>query len=194
MERGFEEFKATLLPMQTVGVQGDGRSYGKYLVGITGELDWDRTAKLAQVITNNIHEVNRVAYVFNRDSLASAESTPTKLTTDVISQLQEADDITNRILRAHKCIGLLSQMPVILCPVSFDKAGMRSIAIRPFFTPDFMTGLAALPNLKAYNKRQAKALNDAYYEIAKRLPSEVEGISAVMIDVTNKPPGTTEWE
>ena len=35
---------------------------------------------------------------------------------------------------------------------------------------------------------------DFLHKIAKRILKEVPGISQVFLDITNKPPATTEWE
>lgn len=47
---------------------------------------------------------------------------------------------------------LVSQMPVVLIPIHFDRdpvtrgpSCQRSVVLRPFKTQDFMTGSAALP-------------------------------------------------
>ena len=46
----------------------------------------------------------------------------------------------------------VSQMPVVLVPIHFDRSGgshqpscQHSAVIRPFITADFMTGIAAMP-------------------------------------------------
>ena len=46
----------------------------------------------------------------------------------------------------------ISQMPVVLIPVHFDRSNIerttsfqRSVVIRPFITQDFMTGIPAIP-------------------------------------------------
>ena len=54
-------------------------------------------------------------------------------------------------LGVYKCI---SQMPVVLIPVHFDRniqeiltypSCQRSVVLRPFISQDFMTGIPALP-------------------------------------------------
>mmetsp|Transcript_32982 Transcript_32982/g.29862 ORF Transcript_32982/g.29862 Transcript_32982/m.29862 type:complete len:85 (-) Transcript_32982:84-338(-) len=81
----------------------------------------------------------------------------------------------------------LSQVPVILAPVSFDEdSSKRSIAIRTFITNDFMTGVPAIPG--------KDIPEEVLTEMVERILKEVKGISRVMFDLTPKPPGTTEWE
>lgn len=176
----------TLLPIQTVGVQGDHRSYS-YLAGISGKKSWKKMFEIAREIPKKIHEINRVVYIFGAPITKSVtEITPTLLTKDVICQLQTADNIVNKILVKHKLINKLSQVPVILFPVNFGKKGERSIAIRTFITNDFMTGVPAVPGVDI----PVKAINEMVREILKKTP----GISRVVYDLTSKPPGTTEWE
>ena len=185
--QNYPRHKAHLLPVRTVGVQGDGRSY-KYLVGLEGPADWDTLFKLAASIPNNNHVANRVCYIFgddviNRDSLSV---TPTYLTHDVLDQNRQADAIVTEVLRKYDLMGKISQMPVVLFPVDFGVVGGRSIALRPFMTPDFMTGIAARP--------ETDIPLAALEEMVQTILAEVPGISRVVLDLSSKPPGTTEWE
>lgn len=84
-------------------------------------------------------------------------------------------------------------MPVILIPVHFDRdprtapvSYQHSIVVRPFITSDFMTGVPAVPG---------KDIPEAtVLEMARRVEANVVGVSRVLLDLTSKPPGTTEWE
>jgi GMP synthase (glutamine-hydrolysing) len=180
------EFSAHLLPVRTVGVQGDGRSY-KYLVGIQGPAKWDKLFTLAAKIPNNNHAINRVCYIFGEPvDRIKLGLTPTHLEENVIDQARHADDVVTRILRQHDLMNSISQMPVVLFPIDFGEPGSRSIALRPFLTPDFMTGIAARPG----GDLPISALND----MVRTVLAEVPGISRVVLDMSSKPPGTTEWE
>jgi GMP synthase (glutamine-hydrolysing) len=71
-------------------------------------------------------------------------------------------------------------------PLSFAKAGDRAIVLRPVNTSTFMTVQAMLPE---------RDLPKEFFEtISRRILKEVNGISQVFLDLTNKPPATTEWE
>lgn len=175
-----------LLPIQTVGVQGDGRTYS-YLAGISGAKDWKKLISLAREIPKKIHQINRIVYIFGKKiDKPITQITKTYLTPDVIKQLQLADDIVNKILFKNNLIKKLSQVPVILFPVNFGQENFRSIAIRTFITNDFMTGVPAVPGIDI----PIKVVNEMVREILKNVPS----ISRVVYDLTSKPPGTTEWE
>jgi len=179
-----KNISATLIPIQTVGVQGDGRTYS-YLAALSGEKDWTDLFFLAKLIPKVCHNINRVVYIFGEKIEGPiTEVTPTHLTQDTISQLREADDAVNTILTKYSLIRKLSQVPVVLFPVSFGE-GQRSVAIRTFITNDFMTGVPALPG---------EDISEACIDELARSVKSVKGISRVAYDLTSKPPGTTEWE
>ncbi|MDP1694787.1 MAG: glutamine-hydrolyzing GMP synthase [Candidatus Woesearchaeota archaeon] len=180
------DISATLLPVQTVGVQGDGRTYS-YLVGLSGARNWDALFSLAQAIPKQLHAVNRLVYVFG-DHISGpiTEITLTHLTPDVIQQLQHADAVVHEELVRHTLLQKLSQVPVVSFPVPFGVQGNRSIGIRTFITNDFMVGRPALPGRDIPEQ--------ALDTMVDRILKEVPGISRVCYDLTSKPPGTTEWE
>ncbi|HEX7018105.1 MAG TPA: glutamine-hydrolyzing GMP synthase [Patescibacteria group bacterium] len=181
-----DQIAVTLLPVQTVGVQGDGRTYS-YAVGLSGQSEWSTLRELALEIPKTIHDVNRVVYIFGEKiSSPVKEITPTTLSESVVDQLRAADSIVNQILLKYDLMRSLSQVPVILLPLHFGHEGARSIAIRTFITNDFMTGVPALPG----KEMPLEAVN----EMVTRILEEVPGIARVMYDLTSKPPGTTEWE
>jgi len=179
-------FQATLLPVQTVGVQGDGRSY-KYLTGLTGPAKWDELYQLAASIPNHNHATNRVCYIFGEPiDRQNLQITPTHLTKPVLEQLRQADAIVGEVLHAYDLFGNFNQLPVISFPVNFGQKDGRAIALRPFKTPDFMTGV---PGRVGEDFPEV-----ALQEIINKILTEVPGIARVAIDLTSKPPGTTEWE
>jgi GMP synthase (glutamine-hydrolysing) len=178
---------ADILPIRSVGVQGDGRTYS-YVAALSGEQDWHELFERAREIPKSVHAVNRVVYVFG-DKLTGKETdqviTPTLLTVDVLEQLRAADKIVNDILLEHSLQRSLSQVPVISVPVPFGQKGAHAIVLRPFITNDFMTGIAARPGIH---------LPDFVLEEMIEVLLVIPGVSRVMYDLTSKPPGTTEWE
>ncbi len=190
IQSGLKEFERagftlTVLPVKSVGVQGDGRSY-KYIVGVHGKRDWSAFADLAKEIPKKVHGINRLVYVFGGPLSEPWRMTPTVLTPENVLKLQAADEIVTTMLAEEGLIKTLSQVPVILAPLSFGVEGAHSIVLRPFITNDFMTGRPAIPGID---------IDETIVEgMASRIIAEVPGIARVLYDLTGKPPGTTEWE
>lgn len=189
------DIEATVLPVRSVGVQGDKRTYS-YVVGLSSneEPNWMDLLFLAKLIPRILHNVNRVCYVFGEKvQFQITDITHTTLNRYVLKQLRQADSVANEIIMQAGLYRKISQMPVVLIPLHFDRdptnripSCCRSVVLRPFITNDFMTGVPAIPgsiNLPL------QVLNKIVHEISK-----VDGISRVLYDLTSKPPGTTEWE
>ncbi|KAM7351414.1 GMP synthase burgundy isoform 1-T1 [Cochliomyia hominivorax] len=189
------KIQATVLPIRSVGVQGDARTYS-YVVGLSSshEPNWDDMLFLAKLIPRILHNVNRVCYVFGEPvQYQITDITHTTLNNYVIKQLRQADAIANEIIMQTGHYREISQMPVVLIPVHFDRdptnrtpSCSRSIVLRPFLTSDFMTGVPAIPGSE---QLPITVLDNMVQEISK-----LDGISRVLYDLTSKPPGTTEWE
>ena len=188
-ERENVDYSFSLFPVQSVGVQGDGRSYSSLVVisSKSNRVDWSHLLRLARDIPKQLHGVNRVAFAFGkpvaRNNLNSI--TVTHLTPDAILQLQQADDAVNSILLEYNLTKILSQVPVISIPADTGLKNHRCIVIRPFITRDFMTGVPALPG----KDLPLEALDRMVIAI-KQVPL----VACVLYDLTGKPPGTTEWE
>lgn len=201
------EMNATLLPIKSVGVQGDSRSYS-YVAAIStsqSPIPWRLLSKYAKIIPKLMHNINRVVYVFGPPVAYPVHSiTPTYLCQASVEKLQKADKIATDALFGKgldgkksselvDCGRKIQQMPVVMVPVHFDRdpatapnSYQHSFCIRPFITADFMTGIAAVPGEHIPEK--------TVLAMADGIISRVLGSSRVMIDLTSKPPGTTEWE
>ena len=82
-------------------------------------------------------------------------------------------------LRAEGLYDEIWQCPVVLLPLS--RTGGEAVALRPVNSVDGMTAaVSTLPTA-------------GLLELANRLQA-MEGIDAVLFDVSNKPPSTIEWE
>lgn len=181
---------ATLLPIKSVGVQGDCRTYS-YVAVLSCEAEpvWGDLLILARLIPKICHNVNRVCFVFGgavKDLVQ--DITQTNLTPGVLATLRQADFLANQVLAESSFMEKIAQMPIVLLPVHFDRdpvarlpSCQRSVVLRPFITHDFMTGIPALPGkhipVELINKMVAEILS-------------VPGISRVLYDLTSKPPGT----
>ncbi len=172
---------AKLAGLRTVGVQGDSRTYTK-LALIGGEATPSTLEEVSTEITNALASVNRVAYVVapNLDRRAPWRIRPGFLTHDRIALLREADGIVHEFLQRYPDIGRhIWQCPVILAPITHGEG--ESIALRPVSSRDGMTA--------EFTKIPIELLREVSQELL-----QVKGIDCVLYDVTNKPPGTIEWE
>lgn len=193
-----------VLPVRTVGVQGDGRTYSNAVAialrsgGFPDAAQWGSLLEVARLIPHAAHAVNRIVFVFGGLSPLAARHhsirsiTPTTLTPDVIEKCRQADAAVNGVLAAHHLVRKLSQVPVVLIPVVFEDEDAKpsqkthSVVIRTFLTSDFMTGVPAVPGSSNLPLEALEAMVAAVMV----LPF----VSRVLFDCTAKPPGTTEWE
>lgn len=200
-------FAGKLLPIRSVGVQGDSRTYGHafalFDLNEKNELsfDWKKLEKASTAITNNVKEINRVVYcvsnsVPNENQLPEFETHKETLKEERVKLLRECDYISMQAIEKNDLMEMVWQFPTILIPISFnfeninenkeekneeDTNFKESIVLRPIYSKEAMTArFADLPK-----------------EVVEEIVSGIlktEKISAVFYDVTHKPPGTIEWE
>lgn len=169
-----------LLPIRSVGVQGDSRSYRAVLA--LDALDWadDPRAQATELI-NRIPEINRViGWVAGRAFLDQMAVRPATLTRGRLERLKAADAVVRRLSQASGFDHQVWQFPVVLIPLGTEEAP-DSVVLRPVDSLDGMTAAAVL--IPAPLREQ----------MARRL-LEIPGICAVFHDLTHKPPATIEWE
>ena len=103
-----------MLPIRTVGKQGDARPYS-YAIAISCAKE--------QLGSQGCHNIIRVTYVFG--SVVEhpvTDVTPTMLTPNVISTLRQADHLANQVLNGHQeSKNNLGQMLLVLIPIHFDR-------------------------------------------------------------------------
>jgi len=185
--KDIQNVSAHLLPIRSVGVGGDERSHLSVVAVAHGSLQAKQLAQLGSDLPAHFREsVNRVIYALGPQPLDHGSLTTTLLSSDVRSQLRQADKIVFEEMRAASLLQKINQFPVVLLPVSFNGQGQRSIVLRPVITSTFMTVQAMLPG---------RDLPEEFLQkVTERILNEVSGISQVFLDITNKPPATTEWE
>jgi GMP synthase (glutamine-hydrolysing) len=171
-----------IVPVRTVGVQGDERSYSNMLA-VDGLADLDAAGAFARRITNEHRTINRVVVVAYRragQGVRGLAIRPSPLTRERLALLREADDIVTRIVRKHGLYDAIWQFPVAMIPLG-SAPGRESLVLRPVNSRDGMTAdFARLP---------ASVVD----EIAAALAG-LDRVDAVLYDVTNKPPATIELE
>ena len=172
VEAGAEGY---VIPVRSVGVQGDARSYAPVLAIDT--LDTARATEL----TNRLTTVNRViAPVEMRTPWSQMGVRACSLTEDRLTRLRQADAVARRLSHESGYDSKVWQFPVILIPLGTADAP-DSVVLRPVDSVDGMTAQSVLMD--------SSLLRTMSHEILK-----IAGVSAVFYDLTHKPPGTIEWE
>jgi GMP synthase (glutamine-hydrolysing) len=166
-----------ILPVRSVGVQGDSRTYRATLA----LEDFPASEEEAAHLINRLDRVNRViARVWTAGSIGAMRSAPEGLSPERLDRLRRADAIVRRISHESGFDATIWQFPVVLIP--FGTAEQPdSVVLRPI---DSMDGMTA---------RAVRMPADLLERIARELASE-PGIGGVFYDLTNKPPATIEWE
>jgi len=184
-------YNALLLPVQSVGVQGDGRTYSYLAVvqpqSLSQLTKWSTLKVLAQQITNEIHTINRVAVVLNTTTLPSSLKTitSTHLTPPTVTTLRQMDHEVTQWFMETGIHQKVSQLLSVLLPIDILEKGKRSLAIRAVVTNDFMTARPA--------HFETELPPAALVNLAEDLVQQHD-LSLVLYDVTSKPPATVEWE
>ena len=169
--------KGKVLPIKSVGVQGDARTYRHPCV-VIGEADWKILEKVSTELTNNVKEINRVIWLV-KGEVSNPALKKSYLTKERVDLVREADFIAMNEVSERHLMDEIWQMPTVLMPMGFSSG--ESVVLRPVYSKEAMTAkFAELPV-------------DAVLAIAEKILA-LEGIDAVFYDITHKPPGTIEWE
>ena len=178
---------ARILPVHSVGVQGDFRTY-RHPAVLTGKTDFKRLQEIATGLINQNREINRVLWLRSPGKIETMAVGRCWLTPERISLLQKADEVVRRFTAEHGLERKIWQFPTVLVPVSVNggagggQGGVgESIVLRPVESEEAMTANFYRMDLKLLEKLTAQI-------------AAIPGITAVFYDVTNKPPGTIEWE
>ena len=172
-------YSTAVLPVRSVGVQGDSRTYMPPAV-VVGPRDWTLLEETSTRITNTMRAVNRVVTLLAPERLPPLRPRRAYCTKERLELLREADHLVTRMLEENGLMRDIFQLLVILLPLSGDGRG-DSLVLRPVVSEDVMTArFAALPW-------------ELLPPLCKRLLA-LPGIGAVFYDVTHKPPATFGWE
>ena len=164
-----------VIPVRSVGVQGDSRSYAPVLA--IDALDTGRATEL----TNRLTTVNRViAPVEMRAPWREMRVRACSLSADRLARLRRADAAVRRLSHESGFDRKIWQFPVISIPLGTADAP-DSVVLRPVDSVDGMTAQSVLMDGGLLRKMCGEIL-------------EIPGVAAVFYDLTHKPPGTIEWE
>jgi GMP synthase (glutamine-hydrolysing) len=170
-----------LIPVRSVGVQGDSRSYAPVLAIDAFPSASSRLQDEATELINRTVGVNRViARVSVREPFEHQRVFASSITHGRLDLLRKADAIVRAICHETGFDAEVWQFPVILIPLGTTQC-RDSIVLRPIRSVDGMTADSiAMPD-------------ELLHSMSERLMAIPE-IAGVMYDLTHKPPGTIEWE
>ena len=170
-----------ILPVHSVGVQGDSRSYRPVLaLGQLADSAGDLLDRATGLI-NRIAEINRVvARVDGHAPLDAVMALPGTLSPVRLERLRRADAIVRRRIHESGFDKRVWQFPVVLIPVgTFERPD--SVVLRPVHSVDGMTAESVLMDRPELDRLASEIM-------------DVPGVCSVFHDLTHKPPGTIEWE
>lgn len=172
---------AVVLPIRSVGVKADLRSYEHPVLLHAPGFTHERIAEAAGEILKRAPGVNRC--VWNLAPALPSRVTPLRatMTRERLDLLREADHLVMEGLRRHGVYDAIWQCPTVIVPLSIDGRGRELVIVRPVLSERAMTARpAALPDRLIAELRESVLALD--------------GVSGLALDVTSKPPGTIEWE
>lgn len=191
MNFGFDKLSAAdVLPVRSVGVQGDFRTYRFPAVLSFEETEsgfyalpcpyWEEIEKISSNVCNAAKYINRTILRLYQKPGAQLQLQEGYCTKDRLDQLREADNIVLTELKKAGWYNKIFQHLTIILP--YASAGNRcSFVLRPVCSEDVMTArFAQLP----------KELLSTIVEQIAALPF----VDAIYFDATNKPPATFGWE
>jgi GMP synthase (glutamine-hydrolysing) len=169
-----------LLPIRSVGVQGDERSY-RNAIALDRKPTHAEVEKTAPGLTNSRSDVNRVVSVCGSNFPVNQFSVfPAAITRPRLALLRDADSIVRKFCLQSGFEDQVWQFPVVLIPLGTESA-RESVVLRPINSVDGMTADVVL-------------MEPAKLETLTKQLLGLAGVAAVFYDITHKPPGTIEWE
>lgn len=191
-EKCSADMKKFVLPVKSVGVQGDFRTYrfpavlsfrqeenGFYHV----PLKWEKIEKASSNITNSASFLNRtVLRLWQRPDIKDEDLKLQEGYCDKfrLDQLREVDNIVLTYLHSSKWYDRIFQHLTIDLPFASAK-DRASFVLRPVVSEDVMTA------------RFAWLDHDLLRQIVSEI-ARLDFVDAVYFDATNKPPATFGWE
>lgn len=174
------EFTTRVLPVKSVGVQGDQRTYRfPAVLDISSKtFNWKDIEKISSFITNFNPDVNRtIICLWENEGCVLQEGYCTK---EALDQLREVDAIVLEELKKADWYKKIFQHLSIHTSYAKDE-GRCSIVLRPVVSEDVMSARFAHLDFAILEK------------ISTRIKA-LDFVDALFYDATNKPPATFAWE
>ncbi|MCQ2209003.1 MAG: glutamine-hydrolyzing GMP synthase [Paludibacteraceae bacterium] len=167
-----------ILPIKSVGVQGDGRTYAQPFLLTTKNLNWKQCEKFSTELVNRFKVINRVIWQVGSVSDEQPKLIAQYATKDKFDVLRKFDNICTEFLQENNLYESIWQMPVVSVPLTV--ADKPCIVMRPVNSSEAMTA-----NFAEIDQKLLEGLWGRFV---------AEGAGSLWYDVTHKPPGTIEWE
>ena len=172
------KMKGQILPIKSVGVQGDFRTYHHPAIvwfENNKDLNWNVLKEVSTKIINNMKTVNRLIFSFSKVARLSLEEL--YLEKNNLDQLRLVDEV----LRAKTdFIKEIWQMPVVQLPL-LDEDKKLCYVMRPVSSQDAMSA-------------DFYEMNFDYLDKVICTTQDITSAGRIFYDITTKPPGTIEWE
>lgn len=187
-----QTLRRSVLPVRSVGVQGDFRTY-RFPAVLTFRAEengfyhlpkkWEKLEAASSAVTNSARYINRCVVTLWKNPRAKAEDFRLQegyCDKRRLDQTRDADDIVLTALRQSGWYGKIFQHLTIHLPYATD-AKRCSLVLRPVCSEDVMTA------------RFAQLPQDVLMPIVAKIAA-LPYVDAIFYDVTNKPPATFGWE
>ncbi len=171
---------AQVLPIKSVGVKADLRSY-EHPVMLSGEMEWTQLLEAAGTILKTAKGINRCVWNLGPGTPGSFKALSACITSERLELLRDVDHLVMDGLKRHGIYDSIWQCPTVLAPLEIDGKGEELCIIRPVHSERAMTASAAQLPPTLVRELQESIL-------------PLSGISGLSLDLTSKPPGTIEWE
>lgn len=187
-----QNLEKSVLPVRSVGVQGDFRTYRFPCVLDFGKEEngmrhlpkfWDKLEQASSQITNSSTYINRtILKLWQNENLKNEDFALQEGYCDRprLDQLRECDNIMLEALHQSGWYSKIFQHLTITLPYASQK-DHTSIVLRPVCSEDVMTA------------RFAWLDQDLLKEVVKKIAA-LGFVDAVYYDLSNKPPATFGWE
>jgi GMP synthase (glutamine-hydrolysing) len=172
--------KAMALPIRSVGVKADLRSY-EHSVLLHGAATWDHLIEAAGTIFKDVAGINRCLWHLGSRLPRTARPLAATVTRDRLDLLREADAIVTAGLQRHGLYDQIWQCPTVFVPLEVDGQGREFCIVRPIRSERGMTASPAFLPASLVDELRGAILR-------------LSGVSGLALDITSKPPGTIEWE
>ena len=174
-------FEGRLIPVQSVGVKADLRSYEQPVVLWRSEFGAEEACELTVELINELEGVNRCVLLYGEGLPRELIPVRAEMTFGRLDLLRAADAAVRRVLDEVGLTAEIWQCPVVLVPVGDGEGRRELLVVRPVYSQRAMTA-KPVPLRGEVMKRLHKAT------------AELGDLWGIALDVTAKPPGTIEWE